>query len=72
MDWAIYQPRIRFDVALNAKNVSGYSGIPQERCKIEWRGAGTLTEHDRMLSPSGKKSIKRKRKSADCCIRQEF
>jgi hypothetical protein len=57
--------------AQNAKNVSGHSGIRQERCKIDLCAAGAPIGPDSMLSQSGKKSTKQKRKSVDYCIRQE-
>lgn len=57
--------------AQNAKNMSGYSGIRQECCKIDWFAAGAPIEPDSMLSQSGKSSTKQKSKSADYCIRQE-
>jgi len=55
----------------SAKNVSGYTSIRLERCKIDWRGAGTPIEPGRMVLPSGKRFIKPKRRSADCYTRQE-
>src|SRR5881396_1623869 len=56
--------------AQNAKNVSGYSSIRQECCKIDLCAAGAPIEPDSMLSQSGK-STKQKRKGVDYCIRQE-
>ena len=55
----------------NAKNVSGYSSIRQECCKIDLCAADTPIGPDIMLSQSEKKSTKQKRKSVDCCIRHE-
>jgi hypothetical protein len=57
--------------AQNAKNVSGYSSIRRECRKIDLCAAGTLIRPGSMLSQSGKKSTKQKRKSLDYCIRQE-
>jgi hypothetical protein len=57
--------------AQNAKNASGYSSIRRERCKIGLCAGAAPIEPDSMQSLSGKKSTKRKHKSADYCIRQE-
>ncbi len=54
----------------NANNVSSYSSTTQERCKIDLCAVGAPIAPDSMLSQSGKKCTKQKRKSVDYCIRQ--
>jgi hypothetical protein len=67
----LMSPEYALISAQNAKNVSGYSSIRQERCKIDLCAAGAPIGPDSMLSQSGKKSTKQKRKSIDYCVRQE-
>src|ERR1700730_12474634 len=66
----LMSPEYALISAQNAKNVSGYSSIRQECCKIDSCAAGAPTGPDSMLSRSGKKSTKQKRKSVDYCVRQ--
>jgi len=65
-------PKYALTSVQNAKHVSSYSSIRQGHCKIELCAAGAPIGADRMLSRSGKKSTKQKRRSVDYCIRQEF
>jgi len=65
-------PKYALTSVQNAKNVSSYSGIRHGRCKIEWCAAGAPIGPDSMLSQSGKKSTKQKRRSVDYCMRQQF
>ena len=64
-------PKYALISAWNAKNMSGYSSIRQELCKIAWRAAGAQIEPDNTLSQNGKKSTNMKRKNAGCGIRPE-
>jgi len=64
-------PEYALIFAQNAKNMSAYLTIRQESCKIDLSAAAAPIGPDSMLSQSGKKSTKQKRKSVDYCIRQE-
>ncbi len=64
-------PEYALMFAQNAKNMSAYLTIRQECCKIDLSAAAAPIGPDGMLSQSGKKSTKQKRKSVDYCIKQE-
>ena len=68
----IMRPEYALMLAENAKNMSGYLTIRQECCKIDLSAAAAPIGPDSMLSQSGKKSTKQKRRSVDYCIRQQF
>jgi hypothetical protein len=57
--------------AENAKNVSDYSSIRQECCKIDLYAADAPIGPGSMPYQTGKKSTQQKRKSVDYCIKQE-
>jgi hypothetical protein len=58
--------------AQSAPNMSIYSSIRREFCKIGLRDAGVATGPDGPLFPSGKRSTEKKHRHGDCCIRQEY
>jgi len=72
MDWAIYQPRIRFDIRAEREECerlfNHQARVLQDRLV---RRAGLPIGPDSMQFQSGRKSAKQKRKSVYYCIRQE-
>jgi len=71
MDWATYEPRVRFDIRAEPEECERLfrhqARVLQDR--LVRRGRTDRTRQH--VCQSGKKSTKQKRKSVDCCIRHE-
>jgi hypothetical protein len=72
MDWALHQQQVRFDIRAERAEYDYLSSIRRECFKTDLRGLGVGTGQGKFLSRSGRESTEKKRRSGDCCIRQEF
>jgi hypothetical protein len=72
MDWAIYQPRVRFDARAERKEYEFLFNRQARVLQDRMARAATPTARNITPSPSAKSSIKRKRQSDGCCIRRGF
>ena len=63
--------RCALTFAQSVQSVSGCLGMRRESCRIEWCDAAGPIEPGSTMSRSGRKCTKKKRRIADCSIRQE-